>query len=120
MYKTGRKNWRSGKWVIQDEESGIVTYSDQVVKDYRGFYVRKQYADREHPQDFIKALSDPEPLPFSNPFYRAGHICNYSPVFIGNTSVTAMRDGPADHIFEASGIGDMEIGCSFIIYPEST
>lgn len=120
MYKSGRRPWKSGRWLFEDEESGIITYSDKVVRDYKGLYVRRQYVDHEHPQDFIKALPDPTPLPYSHPFPRPGHICNITPVFVGNTSVTAKNYGAADHLFRANGIGSMSIGCSFIIYPEST
>lgn len=119
MYRSARRNWKSGTWLMEDEESGKVCYAKDLVRDYRGFFVRKKYADREHPQDFIKGLNDPKPLPYSHPIPTTAHICNYSSVFVGNTSVTARRDGPADHLFEASGIGQMAIGCSFIIYPEA-
>ena len=104
---------------MQDEESGKTCYAKELVRDYKGLWVRKKYADREHPQDFVKGLNDPRPIPYSPPFPRAGHICNFPDIFVGNTSVTARRDGPADHLFETSGIGDMSIGCSFIIYPNA-
>jgi hypothetical protein len=120
MYRSGRRNWRKGAWLVEDEESGVVSYSTQITRDYLGNLVRKQYADSEHPQDFVRGLNDPKALPFMHPIPVTSHICNYSSVFIGNTNVTASRDGPADHLFEASGIGSMSLGCSFIIYPEST
>jgi len=120
MYRSGRRNFKSGQWLVQDEESGVVRYSGDIVRDYIGRLITKQYADDEHPQNFVKGLNDPRPLPFMNPIPVTSHICNYESVFIGNTSVTARRNGPADHLFEASGVGDMSIGCSFIIYPEAT
>lgn len=120
MYRSGRRNWKSGLWLIQDEESGVICYSNDVARDYTGKFVRKQYVDRENPQDFIKGLNDPRPLPYTNPFPTSSHVCNFPSVFIGNTSVTARTDGPADHLFQSDGIGDMSIGCSFIIYPEVT
>ena len=120
MYNSGKRPWKSGKWLVQDEESGKICYSDEITRDYLGRLVRKQYADSEHPQDFVVGLNDPKPLPFTNPFPVAGEVCNqFDSIYIGNTSVTAQRDGPADHLFD-KGIGEMEIGCSFIIYPEST
>lgn len=120
MYRSGRRNWKSGDWLVVDEESGVVRYASQITRDYLGRLVTKKYADYEHPQNFIKGLNDPKALPFVNPVPTTAHICNYSSVFVGNTNVTAKRDGPADHLFEANGIGDMSIGCSFIIYPEAT
>lgn len=119
MYKSGQRRWKSGDWLMEDEESGKVCYAKELVRDYRGFFTRKKYADQEHPQDFIKALNDPRPLPYSHPIPVSSSICNYASVFVGNTSVTAATDYAAYHLFEASGIGDMEIGCSFIIYPQA-
>jgi hypothetical protein len=120
MYRSGQRKWKAGTWLMQDEESGKICYAKNLVRDYRGFFTRKSYADKEHPQDFVKGLNDPKPLPYSHSVYQSSHICNYSSVFVGNTSVTARRDGPADHLFEANGVGDMSIGCSFIIYPQDT
>jgi len=46
---------------MQDEESGKICYAKNLVRDYRGFFTRKSYADKEHPQDFVKGLNDPKP-----------------------------------------------------------
>lgn len=121
MYRSGRRPWKSGKWLVQDEESGVICYSDNITRDYLGRLVRPKYADSEHPQDFVVGLDDPKPLPFTRPVPIAAGICGnqFTSIYVGDTAVIAKRDGPADHLFEG-GIGEMEIGCSFIIYPEST
>lgn len=119
MYRSGQRPWRKGAWLVEDEESGVVTYSDKVTRDWKGFLVRKRFADYENPQDFVKGLKDPKPIPFSHPPQVDNDVCNqFSSIYVGNTTVTAKRTGAADHLFE-EGIGEMEIGCSFIIYPES-
>jgi hypothetical protein len=117
MYRSGRRNFKSGQWLVQDEESGVVRYSSEITRDYLGRIITKRFADQEHPQHFVKGLNDPRPLPFMKPFPTTAHICNYESIFIGDTSVTAKRNGASSHLFEADGIGDMSIGCSFIIYP---
>jgi hypothetical protein len=120
MYRAGRRNWKNGDWLVQDEESGVVRYASKITRDYLGRLITKGYEDYEHPQNFIKGLNDPKALPFVHPVHEASAICQqFDSIYIGNTSVTAQRDGPADHLFE-QGIDEMEIGCSFIIYPEGT
>ena len=85
MYKSGQRTWRAGNWLMQDEESGKTCYAKELVRDYKGLWVRKKYADREHPQDFVKGLNDPRPIPYSHPFPRAGHICNFPDIFVGKS-----------------------------------
>lgn len=119
MYRSGQRPWKKGRWLVEDEESGVVCYSDEITRDYRGFLVRKRYADFENPQNFVKGVNDPKAIPFSHPIQVSSHVCTqFDSIYIGNTSVTAKRNGPADHLFD-EGISEMEIGCSFIIYPEA-
>jgi len=108
-----RNRWKKGAWLIVDEESGITRYSSQVMRDYKGSFVTKRYADYEQPQNFVKAFDDPKPIPFAAPGISDFEVCNVEEYYVGNTTVVAYRDGPADHIFDA-GIGDMPIGCFFV------
>lgn len=103
-----RNSWKSGDWLIIDEESGVTRYASEVRKDFRGLYVTKTYADDEQPQDFIKALDDPRPVPYSNQPDRDWDICVMLPPSIGETHVPTPK-GPADHLF-VYGIGEMIIG----------
>lgn len=108
-----RSGYKKGDWLVIDEESGVTTYASRTRKDFAGNIVRKRWADAEQPQDFIKAKSDPYPLPFytaGNPSFTIG---NFVPVFVGDTTVRTMP-GPANHLFQP-GIGTMQIGYNFFV-----
>jgi hypothetical protein len=113
-----RKGWKRGDWLIIDEESGVTKYASQVRRDWKGLYVSKQYADDEQPQDFIKPLDDPRPLPFYAMPDTNFDLNNFLPVFIGLTSARTPTitptAGAAAHIYDP-GIGDMEIGYDFFV-----
>lgn len=108
--------YRPGSWLVQDEESGLIRYAEDLTLDFRGRYITRPYADSEHPQDFIKPLDDPAPLPYYNPVYPIQDVCNFLAIYVGNTTIYTQRDGPAEHLFDP-GIDEMEIGCSFVVRP---
>lgn len=110
-----RNKWKFGDWLVKDEESGITRYASEIKVDYRGQFVTKRYADYEHPQDFISALNDPQPVPFTNTRSTEFEVCNTRDLTIGETGIPAPGNGPADHLFGPKGIGEAEIGCDFIV-----
>lgn len=109
-----RSGWKKGDWLVIDEESGVVTYASRTRKDFKGNIVRKRWADAEQPQDFIKAKSDPYPLPFSNSPDNNQTIANFVPVYVGNTTVPTFPYGVANHLYDP-GIGEMQIGYNFFV-----
>lgn len=110
-----RSGWRKGSWLVVDDESGFTRYNDDVVeKDGYGKLIDRRYADPRQPQEFIKPKSDPYPVPFVRTENVIFDTCPPVQVFIGNTNIR-MVNGPATHLFEF-GIGDAEIGCTFVVY----
>lgn len=109
-----RTRFRIGRHLVRDDESGITYYDDQVVKRWDGQLVHKDKGNEtRHPQEFVRAKSDPKALkrirtdiPWPTPI-------NTVPVLVGETNVPAPY-GPAAHLFDP-GIGDMEIGKDFIV-----
>lgn len=93
-----RNGWRKGSYLIIDSESGMTRYNDQVKEDWMGEYVTTRYADYEQPQDFVRPLDDPRPIPFSNPSDQDFVVDVSASPTVGNTSV-ATKDGPASHLF---------------------
>ena len=59
---TERNRWKRGRWLVVDDESGEVLYSDQVVRRWDGMYVRKDQDEPIDPQWFITSENDPAPL----------------------------------------------------------
>ena len=109
-----RNRWELGRWLIIDEESGVTRYNDEVRPDKDGRYVTKRYSDDEHPQDFIRPAKDPEAIPYGNPSNTVFEVCNTEQLFIGNSGVRRPKS-PFSHIYRPDGIGEMEIGCSFVV-----
>lgn len=105
--------WKKKDWLFIDEESGLQVYGSKVKRDYWG----RQTVDPDppHPQDFVFAKNDPIPVPHVNYEDVTQTNCFEDFVFtVGNSGVAANR-GPATHLFEADGIGDMVIGCTFVV-----
>jgi hypothetical protein len=117
-----RRGWKSGDWLVRDEESGFVRYASEVTRDYYGVLKDKKEADEAHPQDFIRAKQDPYPVdPIAPPTRTYNTSAYVQGDFVGLTTVPAPF-GPATHIFNPSGIpgndpgiGQMEIGTTFTV-----
>jgi hypothetical protein len=114
---TERNRWRRGKWLVQDDESGFVHYSDQVVRRWDGLYVRKDQDEPIDPQWFITSENDPAPLPFVRPEAAAGPACKTARAYDNNSR--PLKLFPGYSLYVGSSIGTMEIGCSFIVFPDT-
>lgn len=110
-----RRGWKSGDWLVKDEESGFTTYGTKVDYDYYGVLKLKSQADPAHPQDFVRALDDPYPVyPVSEPF-RAFNLTESVVGFEVGTTTVDTPDGPALHIYRP-GIGDAILEYDFFVY----
>lgn len=113
--RSSRSGWRKGSWLVVDEESGFTRYSDDVVaRDGYGKLVTRRYSDPRHPQEFVKPLHDPRPIPFARRESIEFDICPPQQAVVGLTTIHTIN-GPAMQQFQF-GIGDAEIGCTFVVY----
>lgn len=111
------RSYRPGEWLVVDDESGHVVHSSDVVKRWDGIYVRKDQNEPPHPQWFVRAKDDPRPVPFVRPDEPSGRLCRSISEYIPGTTSKRPK-GAAGHLYIADqGIGSMEIGCSFMVYP---
>ena len=115
MYE--RNRYRKGKWLVVDDESGEVLYSDQVVRRWDGMYVKRSQDEPIDPQWFITADSDPKSLPFVRPDERSPLACKTRPPYQANGKFVDRF--PGYNLFVGSSISTMEIGCSFIVFPDN-
>ena len=55
---------RIGDWLVVSDESGFVTTRSRVAERWDGAIVRNDRREMEgrHPQEFVRALDDPEPV----------------------------------------------------------
>lgn len=109
-----RRGWKSGEWLVEDQESGFTEYASKMAYDYYGVLKKKSQRDRIHPQDFVRAKNDPFPVDPQNPPVRTYNTSAYNlGLFVGNTSVLAPT-GPASHLYnQATGIGSYIIESTF-------
>lgn len=97
-----RNRWKKNDWLVIDEESGFTEYASNVKKDWRGALVHKNYADKEQPQDFIRAKNDPKALPYVSLPNRDFDVTAAYPAFVGNSSIPTNTFGAAYHLYETS------------------
>lgn len=110
------RGWKSGEWLVKDEESGFTTYGSKVAYDYYGVLKLKNQGDHAHPQDFVKALEDPYPVyPISQPLRDYSLDQSVVGFFVGHTSVATVTDSPALHIYRP-GVGDAIIEYDLFVY----
>lgn len=137
MYE--RNRYRKGRWLVVDDESGEVLYSDQVVRRWDGLYVKKSQDEPIDPQWFITAQNDPKPLPFVRPDGLSPLACRTRPPYqidgiwalgVGSLVIeqtfqvypavrTPARRFPGYNLYVGSSVSSMEIGCSFIVFPDN-
>ena len=134
-----RNRYRKGKWLVVDDESGQVLYSDQVVRRWDGMYVRKDQDEPIDPQWFITSENDPKSLPFVRPDEASPPACKTRPAY-QNDGIWALGVGtmvieesfivypsyraplkpfPGYNLYVGSSVSRMEIGCSFIVFPDN-
>jgi hypothetical protein len=101
---------------MEDEESGIVTYDDKIVKRWDGALVRRKAFETRQPQEFVRAKSDPKALKDIRPAQEADRPALGPAYFVGNTNVPAAKG--IGHRLTRTGIGKMMIGGSFVIEGE--
>ena len=113
-----RRNQRKGEWLASDDLTGFVTYASRLRKGYYGEMAVKPL--KRNLQEIASPLDDPAPVPaFSGPSYETYPtpcIGGVAPEFVGLTNVRTNPNNMAFQVLNLNpGIGDMEVGCSFIV-----
>jgi hypothetical protein len=111
-----RHRHRVGRYLIVDDESGIVAYDDQIVKRWDGALVRQKAYETRHPQEFVRARNDPRALKDVRPAVESTAAALGPTFFVGNTNVPS-NQGIGYRLTQA-GIGQMRVGASFVIQGE--
>jgi len=111
-----RNRYRRGRWLVTDDESGTVHYSDQMVRRWDGAIVRASQDEPIDPQWFIRAKADPRPVAFVRPDAIAGPQCETRSPYDANNQLLKPFAGYSTLV--GTGIGTFEIGCSFVVFPD--
>ncbi len=106
MAGTGRRNrHKIGSYLITDDISGYTEYIENVVTDWRGFIVHKNYIETRNPQEFIRVGTDPKALDDIRP--RINDPVAYVSAIasgVGTTNVPKGRD-MIDHFYVKASAG---------------
>lgn len=94
-----RNGWKSGDWLVQDEESGATRYASQTRRDWQGLVVTSRYADPEQSQDFIKPLDDPRPVDYMSRIPDVLTVSTTAPAYAGRNTLVRAPLGAANHLF---------------------
>ncbi len=109
-----RNRHRVGRYLMVDDESGIVIYDDEAVRIWDGTFRHKKMWETRQPQEFIKARKDPRALRHVRPDEAQPLPANSQLVLVGDQGTVETPTGPASHLFDP-GIGDMEIELTFTV-----
>ena len=93
-----RSKFRPGYHLVEDEESGLTVWSDEVTKTWDGQIVRKEYADSRHPQSVVGALPRSDPPIMAR---AAALVTAFSCASSFSTAISGVtaKIGPASHLF---------------------
>jgi hypothetical protein len=113
-----RNRWRKGRWLVIDDVSGRVLYSDQVARQWDGLIVDKRQVEQPNPQWYVRSkANDPRTLPFTRPDAASAPSCTTIAPYDASGRLRAPF--PGYNIFVGTGVGTMEIGCSWMVYPDA-
>jgi hypothetical protein len=108
-----RRGFIPGEHLVRDDESGAVYYASEMVKRWDGALVHYKNDERRHPQEFVRAGTDPKALRDVRTDLPYPEFIDTFIPFVGETNVPAPQ-GAASHLFDV-GIGSMSIGGTFVV-----
>lgn len=111
-----RRKGKPGSYLMTDDYTGFTVYSDKIKKDYWNNYVVQPL--KRNLQEIASPLNDPYPVPiYRGPDYEQTNACTFElqPQYIGNTRIPFQNTELTTLLNLDPGIGDMEIGCTFIV-----
>ena len=63
--------WKSGDWLAVCDQCGMKAFASQLTKRWDGYMVHKEERfgcwETRHPQEFVRAVPDNHPLPWTRP-----------------------------------------------------
>jgi len=103
-----RNRHKVGSYLMMDDESGFVHYSDEVVQIWDGTFRHHSNFETRQPQEFVKAGNDPRALTDVRIEPPCSAAENVQSVTVGETNIST-PSGPASHLFGGNGIEFMKV-----------
>lgn len=111
------RNQRKGDWLATDDTTGFTQYASKLRQDFWGNMTAIPL--KRNLQEIATPLDDPAPVSFyRGPQYESFDPCDaeIAPVYVGNTTVPTNPNNMAYQVLNLNpGIGDMTVGCTFIV-----
>lgn len=112
-----RRSGRKGDYLGADSYTGFTQYASKLKRDFWGNYAVRPLL--RNLQEIATPLADPYPvLPINGPSYEVTNACQaeIAPLFVGLTNVPTNNNNMAAQVLNLDpGIGDMAVGCTFIV-----
>lgn len=113
-----RRNGRKGDHLATDDYTGMTQYASKLKRDFWGSYA--VHPLKRNLQEIATPLNDPRPVSlYRGPNYEtvANCLAETAPLFVGLTNVPTNQNNAAIQALDLlPGIGEMEVGCTFIVY----
>ena len=103
-----RNTHRVGDYLMRDDESGLIHYASEMVEIWNGTWRHRDNAETRQPQEFVVARDDPRALHHVRPDPLVAEPDNTFALEVGETTVSTVISGPAQHLFRP-GIGRLII-----------
>lgn len=115
-----RRRGRMNQYLMSSDYTGFTHYASELHKDYWGAYAERPL--KRNLQEIATPLNDPRPVPvYRGPDYEYTPACigETAPFYVGLTNVPTNPNNMAIQSLNLfPGIGQMEIGCTFEVYPD--
>ena len=108
-----RNRWVVGDYLMTDDLSGTVHYASEMRKTWDGLWTRSDRWYERNPQDFVRALNDPEVLRDVRDGQPPSGGYNAIKPLIGAT-IRRTRTAPYTHIIDV-GIGVAVVGQTLVV-----
>lgn len=114
-----RRNGRPGAHLAVDDYTGFVCYASELQRDFWGSLAKKPLL--RNLQEIASPLNDPQPVDvYRGPNYEDSSECpgSTAPFYVGKTTIpTNPNNAAVQGLNLFPGIGTMEVGCTFEVYP---
>lgn len=107
---------RIGDHLMVDDESGFAHPRSQMIKRWDGVFVRKDQNEFRNPQEFVRARNDPRSLNDIRPDSPQSDYCPIPFRILSNGKIQRLYTGILAG--QEPGIGEMEIECTFYVWPD--
>lgn len=108
-----RNQWRVGDYLMTDDLSGRVHYASEMRKTWDGLWVHRDNFYTRNPQDFVRAMNDPEALREVRGDQWPVRTFDQFRLLVGSTQVRTPI-GAGYHLTDV-GVGTAVVGFSFVV-----